>query len=91
MAINSSGAFSHFPTNEGPVDLPHRLQPWYDAYMSALFEPDRRQIGHRIRHAEQLILKREQELCRQRNQLAEQRALNHALHALKALRSCLGV
>jgi hypothetical protein len=91
MAINSSGAFSHFSPNENQVDLPHRLQPWYEAYMSALFEPDRRQIGQRIRHAEQLILRREQDLCQQPNQTIEQQALNNALHALKALRTCLGV
>ncbi len=91
MAMNSRGTFSRFPPNGGPVNLPHRLKPWYGAYMAALFEPDRRQIANRIRQAELLILKREQELFQQPHEHHEQRALNNALHALKALQSCLGV
>jgi len=67
----------------------YRLQPWYEAYMAALFEADRRQMAERIRTAEQLILSRERELLAARAELPEQNALNNALHALRALQACL--
>lgn len=67
----------------------YRSQPWYDAYMAALFESDRGRIGQRIREAQQLILKRERQLMGQRDDLSEHRALNTALHALRALHSCM--
>lgn len=66
-----------------------RSQPWYQAYMAALFESDRGQIEDRIRTAKQLILARERELLAARAELPEQRALNNALHALHALHACL--
>jgi len=67
----------------------HRAQPWYGAYMAALFESDRAQIEDRIRVAEQLIHRRESELFPSFNALGERRALNNALHALQALDGCL--
>lgn len=38
--------------------LPHRTQPWYRAYMEALFEYDRSRIGVRILEAEVAIHRR---------------------------------
>ena len=67
----------------------YRSQPWYDAYMAALFESDRVQIEQKIRSAEQLILFRERELLGERDDLSEHRALNNALHALHALHMCM--
>lgn len=67
----------------------YRSQPWYEAYMAALFEVDRGQMKERIRTAEQLILSRERELLAARADLPEQRVLNNALHALHALHACL--
>lgn len=66
-----------------------RRQPWYEAYMAALFETNQKQIAKHIRNAEQLILDRERELLAERNDLTEQRALNNALQALHALASCM--
>ncbi|HLZ39632.1 MAG TPA: hypothetical protein VKQ11_01640 [Candidatus Sulfotelmatobacter sp.] len=66
----------------------YRSQPWYEAYMAALFEADPRQLEARIRSAEQLILFRERELVAAHADLSEQRALNNALHALHALHVC---
>jgi hypothetical protein len=40
----------------------HRTQPWYMAYMAALFEIDRVQVSERISHAERLIIQREHDL-----------------------------
>lgn len=68
---------------------PHHTQPWYDAYMAALFESDREQIGERIKVAEQMIHRREREIFPSFNAGGEQRALNNALHALQALDGCL--
>jgi hypothetical protein len=59
--------------------------------MAALFEADRSRIGERIRNAEQLIVARERELFSKPVEFAELRALNNALHALHALRACLGL
>jgi hypothetical protein len=59
--------------------------------MAALFEADRSRIGERIRSAERLIVSRERELFSEPVDLAERRALNNALHALHALRACLGL
>ena len=69
----------------------YRLQPWYVAYMDALFEADRTRIGERIKRAERLIVFRERELFNSRTGHAEQRALGNALHALRALRSCFEI
>ncbi len=74
------------------VDSPqvlHRLQPWYAAYMAALFEADRTLMEKRIRFAKQLIVSRERELFTSVTDTAERRALNNALHALRALDSYL--
>jgi len=76
------------PKTESPGVL-YRSQPWYEAYMAALFEADRGQMAERIRTAEQLILSRERELLAARAELPEQNALNNALHALRALQACL--
>jgi hypothetical protein len=65
----------------------YQSQPWYDAYMAALFEPDR--IGERINYTEQLILSRQRELFTSRVDSIEQRALNKALRALRALKMCV--
>lgn len=69
----------------------HRNQAWYIAYRDALFERDRSRVGERITRAERLIIYRERELYSLQNSFAEQRALDNALHALRALRSCFGV
>jgi len=76
------------PKRETAQNL-HRAQPWYGAYMAALFESDRAQIEERIRVAEQMIHRRERELFPSFNALGERRALNNALHALQALDGCL--
>jgi len=73
------------------VEIPHRRQPWYAAYMAALFEADRKRVRDRINYAEQLMVARERELLSQSSDFSEQRALNNALHALHALWSCLNL
>ena len=47
----------------------YRSEPWYGAYMSALFESDPALIASRIRLAEQFILSRERELYNSRAEL----------------------
>jgi hypothetical protein len=79
----------HVQPKDATHAAPYRLQPWYDAYMAALFESDRRRIGEKIRTAERLILIRERALMGERNDLSEHRALNNALHALRALQACM--
>lgn len=71
--------------------LIYKSQPWHAGYMAALFETDRTQIRGRIRQAELLIVSREHELHAGDVDVLEQHALNSALHALRALRTCLGL
>lgn len=63
-------------------------QPWYQAYMSALFEPDHSQIREKIKSAERLIISREREVFSQPSSVLERNALYRALHALRALEFC---
>jgi hypothetical protein len=59
--------------------------------MAALFESDRALIAGRIASAEQMVLAREHQLFRGETDVLEKHALNSALHALRALRTCLGL
>ena len=69
----------------------HRNQPWYDAYMAALFEPNIHQALEKLRSAEKLMLEREREIHDDNSAFAERRALDKALEALRALRLCLNL
>ncbi len=92
MGLNTAGArVPSFQSKAGQPETPYRQQPWYAAYMAALFEAERAQMAHRIREAEQLILARERELMTKQLGIGEQAALNNALHALRALASCLNL
>ena len=71
------------------LEAVYKSRPWYEAYMAALFESDRGQIGESIRRAELLIVTRERELFTCVPDPKEQHALNNALHALRALHGCL--
>lgn len=73
----------------GVMEADYKSQPWYEAYMGALFESDRGQIGESIRRAELLILNRERELFACAFDPKEHHALNNAVHALRALHGCL--
>lgn len=53
--------------------------------MSALFEPDRKQMSERIRAAEKLMVSREREVFGQPSSAIERRALDRAFHALRVL------
>lgn len=82
---------SDIPKSSPAPASSYRSQPWYAAYMDALFETDRMRIGERIKRAERLIVLRERELFSSRAGIPEQRALGNALHALRALRNCFGI
>lgn len=91
MELNTEGsslrAGSH--PSSGIVEGAYKNQPWYEAYMAALFESDRGQISESIRRAELMIVHRERELFGGPLDPKEQRALNNALHVLRALEGCL--
>ncbi len=91
MGLNTEGAESRTepPIHTGAIEAFYKSQSWYEAYMGALFESDRRQIAESILLAEFLILNRERELPSGPSDRIEQRALDNALHALRALRGCL--
>ena len=63
---------------------------WRDLYKTALFEPDPRRLPEHITRAESAIVARARELFDQHgDHIEEELALDDALYALQALRSCL--
>lgn len=64
---------------------------WRQKYLEVLQETDRFQLSLLIRDTEELILARERELFTDSAAHYEKSALNNALHALRALRSCFGL
>jgi len=65
---------------------------WKDLYVAALFESDTQQIHSRIEDAEGAIRGRARELFQAAgDSVDEAEALDDALYALHALRSCLAI
>jgi hypothetical protein len=63
---------------------------WRDLYKAALFEPDPLRLSEHIARAESAIVARARELfALQGDHIEEELALDDALYALQALRSCL--
>ena len=89
MGLNTESEPSRPPIASGAMEALYKSQPWYEAYMAALFESDREQIRESIRLAELLIFNRERELFPCALDPKEKNALNSARHALRALHGCL--
>ena len=89
LSADSEQLYPDTHVSSGVIQTSYKSQPWYEAYIAALFEADREQIGESIHRAELLILHRERELFTGAFDLKERHALNHALHALRALAGCL--
>jgi hypothetical protein len=63
---------------------------WRGLYVAALLEVDKGKVGYRITEAEQAIVSRARELfVTAGDHIQEQDAMDDALYALQALRSCL--
>ena len=63
---------------------------WHDLYKAALFEPDPSRMPEHITRAESAIVERARQLFGQQgDHIEEELALDDALYALQALRSCL--
>ena len=76
-------------TTVGIPEVSHRSQPWYEAYMAALFESDNERMAERISHARNLLIARERAIVGQPVLPAERVALSRAFHALGALQFSL--
>ena len=72
----------------GAGSAAYQTQPWYDAYMAALFAAGSAEIVERIRLAERLMLAREREIHTMTSEIAERGALDRAFNALRALQLC---
>jgi hypothetical protein len=72
-------------------DPPHYGEAWHEAYMAALFEPDREKMADNLKYAERLIIQREREIFAEKRSTAERKALDKARHALGALRLLIEV
>ena len=65
-------------------------QNWHELYTAALLEVDEEKLPSRIVEAERALLLRERELIpMSSDNIDEALAVNNALYALQALRSCL--
>jgi len=62
---------------------------WRDFYRAALFETDKTKLAERIAQAEQAIVDRGRQLFGMEMNGTEDEALEDALYALRALKSCL--
>jgi hypothetical protein len=71
-------------------NLSSRVWAWRDLYVAALMEADDEKMSVRIAQAERAILDRARELFNAPgDNLQERQALDDALYALRALKSCL--
>jgi hypothetical protein len=64
---------------------------WRSLYLNALFEKDKSCLPSRILSAERALVRRERELFATGSGTDEKTTVNNALHALRALRQCLGL
>lgn len=65
-------------------------QNWRKLYRAALFETDRQELPSRIAEAERALILRARELfATSGNNSEEGQAIDDALYALRALRSCV--
>ena len=70
-------------------DTAYRMEPWYEAYMTALFETEKAKVAEEIKRAERLMISRQREIFGQSPATPERKALDKAFHALRALQLCL--
>jgi len=73
-------------------NLPSRAWSWRESYVAALMEPENHKMSARIADAESAILVRARELFEASgDNIQEEEALDDALYALRALKTCLEV
>lgn len=71
---------------------PSQVNPWRDLYVAALLEGDREKVLCLIAEAERSIVERAGELLKTSgDHIEEEEAMDDALYALHALKSCLVV
>jgi hypothetical protein len=65
---------------------------WRDIYVAALMEPDNDRMSARITDAERVMFERARELVQASGDtIQEEEALDDALYALRALKTCLEI
>jgi len=75
--------------SSSPAPANGRAGNWRELYRAALFESDKQQLTSRISEAEKAIIQRGRELFAAHDQSEERDALDDALYALRAMRSCV--
>ena len=77
---------------EEPPTASATVQNWRKFYLAALFETDRGKLPSRIAAAEYALLARARELLvTSEHRSGEGKAVDNGLHAIRALRDCLGL
>jgi hypothetical protein len=72
------------------VNAPSTAWSWRESYIAALMEADNKRMTARIADAERLIVERARELFKASgDNIQEEEALEDALYALHALKTCL--
>jgi hypothetical protein len=70
---------------------PFHANTWRDLYVAALLEGDRDRVPNLITAAERAIAERARELFKvSGDHIEEEQAMDDALYALHALKSCIG-
>jgi hypothetical protein len=88
-----NSARSVFAMSAIPIPTTNKIQTyeWRALYLTALFETDKNRLPGRILRAERALIIREHELFACGGGTEEKTIVNNALHALSALRRCLGL
>jgi hypothetical protein len=72
--------------------LPSQVGAWRELYLAALLEADMDKTPNRIAEAERAMVDRARELFKASgDNIQEEEALDDALYALRALKSCLAI
>lgn len=72
-----------------PLPTVADAQSWHELYRAALFETDKQMLPSRIAEAERALILRGRELFEVPDNSEEADAVDDALYALRALRSCI--
>jgi len=73
-----------------PSSAASGVPDWRELYIAALFETDKEKLPARVDAAERRLLQRSRDLfALPGNNIEEKHAVDDALYALRALRSCL--
>lgn len=91
IPVPTTNKVETFAMSSIPITNKVETSEWRALYLMALFETDKNRLPGRILRAERALIIREHELFASDGATEEKTIVNNALHALNALRRCLGL